>query len=98
MHVHVQQNLEHLFLIRLNKMAKKQSVVENGVTNSMILISIMLTALVLLLTLPNIYLDNQIYKESRKLAHLNKVKITLQEEQVIIRNRLEEVNVQQNLR
>ena len=98
MHGHVQQNLEHLFLKRLNKMSEKQSVVENGVTNSMILITIMLTALVLLLTLPNIYLDNQIYKESRKLAHLNKVKIMLQEEQVIIKNRLEEVNVKQNLR
>jgi len=98
MHVHVQQNLEHLFLKRLNKMANKKNIVENGVTNSMILITLMLTALVLLLTLPNIYLDNQIYYESRKLAHLNKVKITLEEEQVIIRNRLEEVNVKENLR
>ena len=71
---------------------------ENGVTNAMILITVMLTALVLLLTLPNIYLDNQIYKESRKLAHLNKIKITLEEEQVIIRNKLEEINVQENLR
>ena len=79
-------------------MPKKQVVQENGVTNSMILITIMITALVLLLTLPNIYLDNQIYYESRKLAHLNKVKITLEEEQVIIRNRLEEINVRENLR
>jgi hypothetical protein len=58
----------------------------------------MLTALVLLLTMPNIYLDNHIYKKSRKLAHLNKIKITLQEEQVIIKNKLEEINVQENLR
>jgi len=77
---------------------KKKEIVENGVTNSMIVITIMLTALVLLLTLPNIYLDNQIYYESRKLAHLNKVKIMLQEEQVIIKNRLEEINVQEHLR
>ena len=96
--VHVQQNLEHLFLKRLNNMARKEMVSENGVTNSMILLTVMLTALVLLLTLPNIYLDNQIYKESRKLAHLNKIKITLQEERVIIKNRLEEINVQENLR
>jgi len=79
-------------------MAKKETVVENGVTNSMILITIMLTSLVLLLTLPNIYLDNQLYKESRKLAHLNKIKIILQEEQVIIKHRLEEMNVKENLR
>ena len=79
-------------------MAKTQGEVENGVTNSMILITIMLTALVLLLTMPNIYLDNQIYKESRKIAHLNKIKITLEEEQVIIKNRLEKVNVHENLR
>lgn len=78
-------------------MAKKETVVENGVTNSMILITIMLTSLVLLLTLPNIYLDNQLYKESRKLAHLNKIKIILQEEQVIIKHRLEEMNVKENL-
>jgi len=96
--VHVLQNLEHLFLKRLNNMARKEMVSENGVTNSMILLTVMLTALVLLLTLPNIYLDNQIYKESRKLAHLNKIKITLQEERVIIKNRLEEINVQENLR
>ena len=79
-------------------MEKKETVVENGVTNSMILITVMLTALVLLLTMPNIYLDNQIYKESRKLAHLNKIKIMLEEEQVIIKNRLEEMNVKENLR
>ena len=79
-------------------MEKKETVVENGVTNSMILITIMLTSLVLLLTLPNIYLDNQLYKESRKLAHLNKIKIILQEEQVIIKHRLEEINVKENLK
>ncbi len=79
-------------------MAITKSVKENGVTNSMILITVMLTALALLLTIPNIYLDNQIYYESRKLAHLNKVKMILEEEQVIIKNRLEEINVQENLR
>ena len=96
--VHVQQNLEHLFLKRLSKMVKENRKPENGVTNTMILVTVMLTALVLLLTLPNIYLDNQIYYESRKLAHFNKIKVTLQEEQVIIRNKLEVINVQQNLR
>jgi len=70
---------------------------ENGVTTGMILITISLTVLILLLTLPNIYLDNQIYYESRKLAHLNKVKIILEEEQIIIKNRLEEINVRENL-
>jgi hypothetical protein len=98
MHVHVQQNLEHLFLKEGSKMPKQKVAEENGVTNSMILITVMLTTLVLLLTLPNIYLDNQIYYESRKLAHLNKVKIILEEEQVIIKNKLEEINVQENLR
>jgi len=77
---------------------KKKEIVENGVTNSMIVITVMLTALVLLLTLPNIYLDNHIYYESRKIAHLNRVKIMLQEEQSIIKNRLEEINVQEHLR
>ena len=79
-------------------MTKVQQKPENGVTKGMILITVMLTALVLLLTLPNIYLDNQIYYESRKLAHLNKIKITLEEEQAIIKARLEEINVRENLR
>ena len=70
---------------------------ENGVTMGMILITILLTALVLLLTLTNIYLDNHIYYESRALAHLNKVKVTLEEEQVIIKMKLEEINVKENL-
>lgn len=75
----------------------KQKIEENGVTTSMILITILLTLLVLLLTLPNIYLDNQIYYESRKLAHLNKVKVTLQEEQEIIKNKLENIHAKENL-
>jgi len=70
---------------------------ENGVTTGMILITVFVTALVLLLTLPNIYLDNNIYYESRALAHLNKVKVTLEEEQVIIKTKLEETNVKENL-
>jgi len=70
---------------------------ENGVTTAMILITLFTTALVLLLAMPNIYLDNNIYYESRNLAHLNRIKITLEEEQVIIRNRLEKINVQDNL-
>ena len=70
---------------------------ENGVTTGMILITISLTALVLLLTIPNIYLDNHIYYESRSLAHLNKIKTTLEEEQILIKNRLEVINVRENL-
>ena len=70
---------------------------ENGVTTGMILITISLTALVLLLTIPNIYLDNHIYYESRTLAHLNKIKTTLEEEQVLIKNKLEVINVRENL-
>ena len=70
---------------------------ENGVTTGMILITILLTALVLLLTIPNIYLDNHIYYKSRSLAHLNKIKTTLQEEQILIKNRLEVINVRENL-
>jgi len=70
---------------------------ENGVTTGMILITISLTALVLLLTIPNIYLDNHIYYQSRKLAHLNKIKITLEEEQRLIKNRLELINIRENL-
>ncbi len=79
-------------------MSKKEIIVENGVTTSMILVTIMLTALVLLLTIPNIYLDNQIYYESRKIAHLNRVKLMLQEEQVVLNTRLEKMNVEENLR
>ena len=70
---------------------------ENGVTTGMILITISLTALVLLLTIPNIYLDNHIYYKSRSLAHLNKIKTTLEEEQILIKNRLEVINVRENL-
>jgi len=98
MPVHVQQNLEHLFLKSVSKMAKEEIVEENGVTLGMLLITIMLTALVLLLTIPNIYLDNQIYYKSSRLAHLNKVKITLEEEQATIKTKLEEINVKENLR
>ncbi len=79
-------------------MSNKEIIEENGVTTPMILITIMLSALALLLTIPNIYLDNQLYYESRKIAHLNRVKIMLEEEQVIMKNRLEEINVQENLR
>lgn len=98
MHVLALRSLELLFLKGVGSMPKKDEVEENGVTNSMLLITIMLMALALLLAVPNIYLDNQIYYESRKLAHLNKVKVILEEEQAIIRMRLEEVNVKENLR
>ena len=70
---------------------------ENGVTGSMILITIFSVVLVLLLTLPNIYLDNQIYYESRHIAHYQRIKFTLEEEQSIIKSKLEEINYRENL-
>ena len=70
---------------------------ENGVTGSMVLITILTTALVLLLFIPNIYLDSQIYYESRKIARLKSLKITFQEEQALIKNRLEAINYEENL-
>jgi len=76
---------------------RKNTKEENGVTLWMLIITLLLTALVMLLTLPNIYLDNQIYYESRELNHLNKIKVTLQEEQAIIKNKLEAINARENL-
>jgi len=70
---------------------------ENGVTGSMILITFFMTTLVLLLTLPNIYLDNQIYYESRHIAHFQSIKLTLEEEQEILKIKLEEINYKENL-
>ena len=70
---------------------------ENGVTGSMLLITFSVTTLVLLLTLPNIYLDNQIYYESRSIAHFQRVKVTLEEEQMLIQTKLEEINYTENL-
>jgi len=70
------------------KLNKKE---ENGVTGSMIIIMIFSMSLVLLLTLPNIYLDNKIYKESREIAHYQKIVDTLQEEQSIIKHKLEDI-------
>jgi len=70
---------------------------ENGVTGSMLLITIFSIALVLLLAIPNIYLDNEIYYESRQISHLQSLKITFQEEQVLIKNRLEEIYSKENL-
>ncbi|SFV62546.1 hypothetical protein MNB_SV-14-933 [hydrothermal vent metagenome] len=70
---------------------------ENGVTGSMLLITIFSIALVLLLAIPNIYLDNEIYYESRQISHLQSLKITFQEEQELIKNRLEEIYSKENL-
>lgn len=70
---------------------------ENGVTGSMMLITIFSTVLVLFLTLPNIYLDNHIYYESRHIAHLENIKFTLEEEQSIIKSKLEAIKSQENL-
>jgi len=70
---------------------------ENGVTTSMILITTFLFLFILLLILPNIYLDNHIYYESRKIAHYNHIYQTLLAEQKIIRHKLEEVKFQENI-
>lgn len=67
---------------------------ENGVTTSMILITIFSIALVLLLTLPKIYLENQIYYESREIAQHQTVAQTLREEHETIKNRLEAIKYQ----
>jgi len=70
---------------------------ENGVTGSMIIITIVSFLLVLLLTLPNIYLDNNIYYESREIAHYESIAQTLREEQNIIRHKLEDVKYKENV-
>ncbi len=79
------------------KIQAKKVKEENGVTGSMILITFFVSALMLLLTLPNIYLDNHIYYESRSIAHLHRIKITLEEEQALIKAKLEEINYKENL-
>ena len=66
---------------------------ENGVTWSMFIITLFSMSLVLLLTLPNIYLDNQIYYESREIAHYEHIVKTLREEQMIIKRKLEDVSI-----
>jgi hypothetical protein len=70
---------------------------ENGVTGSMLTITIVSFSLVLFLTLPNIYLDNNIYYESREIAHYENIAQTLREEQSIIKHKLEEVKYQENV-
>ncbi len=70
---------------------------ENGVTWSMFIITIFSMSLVLLMTLPNIYLDNQIYYESREIAHYQHIVKTLREEQMIIKRKLEAVKYQENV-
>lgn len=71
--------------------------VENGVTGSMVLITIFLSSFFLVLVIPNVYLDNHIYYESREIAHLKAVKLTFEEEQKIIKNKLEIIYYQENL-
>ena len=70
---------------------------ENGVTWSMIIITIFSMSLVLILTLPNIYLHNQIYYESREIAHYRNIAQTLREEQTIILHKLEAIKYQDNI-
>ena len=75
--------------IKKRTIQKKKYNEENGVTGSMIIIMIFSISLLLLLIIPNVYLDNKIYKESRKIAHYQKIVDTLQEEQIIIKHKLE---------
>jgi len=79
------------------KIKAKKIKEENGVTGSMLLITFFVTSLALLLTLPNIYLDNQIYYESRHIAHSQRIKMTLEEEQSLIKTKLEEIHYKENL-
>ena len=76
---------------RRRRVKKPKVKEENGVTGSMITIMIFSMSLILLLTLPNIYLDNKIYRESRDIAHYQKIVDTLQEEQSIIKHKLEDI-------
>ncbi len=76
---------------------RKKRKQENGVTWGMLLFMFFSVALVLLLTIPNIYLDNQIYKESREIARYQRIVTTLQEEQAIIKNRLEKIRYHEHL-
>jgi len=75
----------------------KIEIEENGISGSMVLITIFLSGLALLLTIPNIYLDNNIYYQSRKLSKLERIKITLEEEQAIIKIKLDSINGRENL-
>lgn len=70
---------------------------ENGVTWGMMVMTLFFVSLVLLMTLPNIYLDNQIYYESRDIAHYQHVVKTLREEHTIIKRKLEIVTYQENV-
>ncbi len=70
---------------------------ENGVTLSMLLITIFASILVLILTIPNIYLDNNIYYESREIAHYESIAQTLRAEQSIIRHKLEKLKYQESV-
>jgi len=99
MPVHVLQSSEHLSLKGVVKMSQNETseeVPENGVTKSMLVKTAILGGLALLLTLPNIYLDNEIYYESREIIQLHKIKVILEEEQRLIKDELEKVKVREN--
>jgi competence protein ComGC len=70
---------------------------ENGVTLSMIIITIFFISLVSLLALPKIYLHNQIYYESREIANYRNVAQTLREEHSIILHKLEAIKFKENI-
>lgn len=75
-----------------------EEIPENGVSNRMLFITFVVSAIALFLTMPNIYLDNQIYYESRKIAQLHKVKTILEEEQLLVKSHLQEIHSKENLR
>jgi competence protein ComGC len=70
---------------------------ENGITLGMIIITTFSISLVLLLTLPKIYLHNQIYYESREIAHYRNIAQTLREEHSIILHKLEAIKYKENI-
>ena len=70
---------------------------ENGITGGMIIVTLFSISLIMLLAIPNIYLDNQIYYESREVAHYQNILKTLREEQTIIKKRLEAIKYKNNI-
>ena len=70
---------------------------ENGVTGGMVIVTVFSISHVMLLAVPNIYLDNQIYYESREIAHYQNVLKTLREEQTIIKKRLEAIKYKNSI-
>jgi len=63
--------------------------VESGITNRGVVRILLFVAFVLLLTLPNIYLDNEIYHKSREITKYEAMLSALRNEQEDIKQKLE---------